>query len=400
MQESTQVAKDVMDVHRLFERGAQLHKARFGRDAQLCVAAPGRVNLIGEHTDYNDGFVFPMAIERHVAIVASRPSAKSSLLRVHSDSVDALVEVPLDSKPQRATPRWANYVRGIVAGFHDRGYGLDGLDLTITSSVPLGSGLSSSAALEVAVASTLEASHDIRLEPLDKARLCQTAEHEYALVPCGLMDQLASVFGRRENALFIDCRSQSTTLVPLRDADLSILVCNSNVRHSLADGEYAKRRAECHGAAEVLGKASLRDATLLEVQNAEAQLGSPKFQRARHVVSENRRTQEFRDALCSGDLMRAGELMYQSHASLRDDYTVSCQELDILVDAAQALGAASGVYGSRMTGGGFGGCTVSLVRTSHVEDIICSLVDRYRATTGKRLDAFVTRPSEGMVYWA
>ncbi len=384
----------------MFERAVRLHEARFARQACIFVAAPGRVNLIGEHTDYNDGFVFPMAIERYVAIAASRPETAMRRLRAHSDAIDAPVEISLEVKPPRGKPKWANYVRGIVAGFIQRGHAIPPLDLTITSNVPLGAGLSSSAALEVAVASTLETALRLQLDPLDKARLCQTAEHEYALVPCGLMDQLASVFGRRAHALFIDCRTLDPQLVPWCNASVVVLVCNSNVRHSLADGEYAKRRAQCQHAAEVLGVESLRDSTIQNVLGAEQRLGHPYFQRARHVATENQRAQDFAVALTGGDLSRVGQLMYESHDSLRDDYGVSCEELDLLVDTARGLGSNSGVYGSRMTGGGFGGCTVSLVRAECVSEITARLTSRYLETTGKRLDAFVTKPSEGMVWQA
>jgi galactokinase len=400
MQESRVVAKDAKDVHPLFERAVRLHQARFGRDASIFVAAPGRVNLIGEHTDYNDGFVFPMAIERYVGIAASRPEQAAGHLRVQSDAIGAAVEIAVGSKPLRGEPKWANYVRGVVAGFLERGYTVPALDLTIKSSVPLGAGLSSSAALEVAVASALETAIGVQLEPLDKARLCQKAEHEYALVPCGLMDQLASVFGRRAHALFVDCRTQQPQLVPLSDPEVSVLICNSNVRHSLADGEYGKRRAQCEHAAAVLGVKSLRDTALEGVLGAGEQLDELHLRRARHVVSENQRAQDFKLALDAGDLPRAGQLMYESHISLRGDYEVSCKELDLLVDTARELGLNSGVYGSRMTGGGFGGCTVSLVRTERVDTLVASLTARYLEVTGKRLDAFVTQPSEGMVWQA
>jgi galactokinase len=395
--ESTKDKKSAMDVQRLIERADLLHRTRFGRESNFRVAAPGRVNLIGEHTDYNDGFVFPIAIERYVAVAASYPGGTDARLLVHSDAVDASVDISLGSRPQGGEPQWANYVRGVVAGFQDRGHDLPSLDLAITSSVPLGAGLSSSAALEVAIASILEAAIGVRLDPLDKARLCQTAERDYARVPCGLMDQMASVFGRREHALFIDCRSQTTTMVPLRDPSVSVLVCNTNVRHTLANGEYAKRRAECQQATQVLGVLSLRDATVDQVVGAAQQLGDSLFRRARHVVTENQRALEFADALAGGDVSRAGRLMVRSHASLRDDYQVSCRELDILVDAAERLTTTCGMYGSRMTGGGFGGCTVSLVETASVEEVVSRLTDRYREATGRLLNAFVTRPSEGAI---
>jgi galactokinase len=377
-----------------------LHQSRFDQKASIFVAAPGRVNLIGEHTDYNDGFVFPMAIERFVGIAVSHALRAGRTLRVQSDGMGSAVEIPTDQKPVRGEPKWADYVRGIVAGFLERGHAVPSLDLTITSSVPLGAGLSSSAALEVAVASALEGALGIQLDPLEKARLCQRAEHEYARVPCGLMDQLASVFGRRAHALFVDCRTQQLQLIPLSDAQVSVLICNSNVRHSLADGEYGKRRAQCQRAAEIIGVTSLRDAKLASVTSPGGRLDELHLRRARHVITENLRVEAFAKALTAGDLARAGQLMYESHVSLRDDYEVSCKELDVLVAAAQELGSSGGVHGSRMTGGGFGGCTVSLVRTDCVESIAAQLAARYLEVTGKHLDAFVTQPSEGMVWKA
>lgn len=400
MIEATKVAMGAKDVHPLFERALGLHLSRFDQEASSFVAAPGRVNLIGEHTDYNDGFVFPMAIERFVGIAVSQAPRVARALRVQSDGIGSVVEIPTDQKPARGEPRWANYVRGIVSGFLERGHAVPSLDLTITSSVPLGAGLSSSAALEVAVASALEAALGIRLDPLDKARLCQRAEHEYAQVPCGLMDQLASVFGRRGHALFVDCRTQQPRSIPMNDPQVSVLICNSNVRHSLADGEYATRRAQCQHATEAMGVASLRDATLASAASVGGRLDELHLRRARHVITENQRAEEFAEALAAGDLARAGQLMYESHASLRDDYEVSCKELDLLVTAAQELGSSAGVYGSRMTGGGFGGCTVSLVRTDCVQSIISQLTARYGEMTGNHLDAFVTQPSEGLVWTA
>jgi galactokinase len=341
-----------------------------------------------------------MAIQRYVGVAVSPPQKDHRLLRVQSEAIGNVVEIPIDAKPRRGDPKWANYVRGIVAGFLERGYTVPSLDMTIASSVPLGAGLSSSAALEVAVCGALEAELGIQLDPLEKARLCQAAEHEYALVPCGLMDQLACVFGRRGHALFIDCRTEQPQLVALRDPQLSVLICNSNVRHSLADGEYGKRRAQCQHAAAALGVTSLRDASVKEVLTAGPRLDELHLRRARHVTTENQRTQDFAQALDAGDLSRAGQLMYESHASLRDDYEVSCDELDLIVATAEALGLTAGVYGARMTGGGFGGCTVSLVRSDCVAPIVAQLTAKYLEGTGKRLDAFVTQPSEGLVWRA
>jgi galactokinase len=401
MPESTNVAVGATDLKSLFEVARRTHEHRYGLAATLYVAAPGRVNLIGDHTDYNDGLVFPMAIDRFVVIAAS-PSisalAPASALTLYSDAEDQSAEIDLSARPSRTSIGWANYATGVVAGLLDRRHALRGAALTITSSLPIGAGLSSSAALEVAVATALEELNGFRLEPLEKARLCQAAEHEFAGVPCGIMDQLSSVCGRRDRALFIDCRTLAVREVPLSDPGVSVLVCNSNTSHSLASSEYAARRADCERAARQLDKTSLRDVQLAELPGLPSQLTDTLVKRVRHVVTENQRVEDFSKALAAGDWDWAGKLMYESHASLRDDYEVSCTELDCLVEAAHALGIGHGIFGSRMTGGGFGGSTVSLVRTERVADVVDAIGSRYRAETGKAMTAFVTRPEQGSVY--
>jgi galactokinase len=255
--------------------------------------------------------------------------------------------------------------------------------------------LSSSAALEVATATLLETVTGTTLDPVDKARLCQKAEHEFAGVPCGLMDQLVCILGEDKGPMLIDCRSEMTRTVPVADRAACIVIANSNVRHSLGDGAYARRRAECESAARQLGVVSLRDATTEMVDAARHTLGPVLHRRARHVVTENARTLEAADALEGGDVQSAGSLFYDSHRSLRDDYEVSCTELDVLVDVARELGERSGVYGARMTGAGFGGCTVTLVRAGSGEAVARELRRRYERRTGHTIDAFVTLPARG-----
>ncbi|HMA95139.1 MAG TPA: galactokinase [Polyangiaceae bacterium] len=396
MQQVTSTVAEATDQQRLLDRAARLHEERIGRTAELLVAAPGRVNLIGEHTDYNDGFVFPMAIERYVAVAVS-VAPQGRQLTAYSGSMSESIRIPLSGELTRGEPNWANYVRGVVAGFLRRGYDFPGIDLVILSSVPLGAGLSSSAALEVAVATVLEQVSGRVLEPLEKALLCQAAEHEFAAVPCGLMDQLASVFSKRDHALFIDCRTRHVDFVPFHAEEVGVLVCNSNVRHSLGSSAYGTRRSECEYAARSLGIPTLREASLDDLARVSSELESPYRERARHVITENSRVQQFADALSNADFPNAGRLMYESHESLRKDYEVSCRELDVLVDSASEIGESGGVYGSRMTGGGFGGCTVSLVRFSQVSKITARLTRQYRERTGRELDAFVTRASEGVI---
>jgi galactokinase len=368
---------------------------RYGVRPDWLAVAPGRVNLIGEHTDYNDGFVLPMAIERYV-VIAARKATNSNLrrLRLASDAVQSTVDIPIDVRPTPSEPKWANYPRGVLAGFIDRGLVPPSIDALMVSNVPLGAGLSSSAAVEVAVATLLEMACDHDLEQHEKARLCRKAEHDFAGVPCGIMDQMISVLGDSGGAILIDCRAETARCVPLADTQVSILVTNTNIRHSLGTGEYGKRRAQCCDAARKLGLESLRDANL-QMLDAHSGLTEIERRRARHVVTENERTLLAAESLMNGDMLRAGHLMYASHASLRDDYEVSCPELDILVDCAGNIGESRGVFGARMTGGGFGGCTVTLLRTDCVEEVMSHLATDYRERTGRVATGFVSRPARG-----
>jgi galactokinase len=376
---------------------SQMLVERFGQAPRWIVAAPGRVNLIGEHTDYNDGFVLPMAIERYTAIAAS-PTVEGpggATLSVHSAATHGSATLRLGAPQRSEAPPWANYLRGVVAGFQRRGIALPSLSAVIASDVPLGAGLSSSAALEVATATLFELAAGVTLDKVEKARLCQTAEHELAGVPCGLMDPLASILGEARGPLLIDCRTGEARVLSLADTGVSVLVVNSRVRHSLGDGAYAKRRAECEAAAQVLGVASLRDATARSLEEARDRLGSVLYRRAKHVVTENARTLDAARAFEAGDSRAAGALFYESHRSLRDDYEVSCEEIDVLVDAARELGEGAGVYGARITGGGFGGCTVTLVETDKVGAVRRDLCRMYERRTGRTADAFVSRPALG-----
>jgi galactokinase len=249
--------------------------------------------------------------------------------------------------------------------------------------------------LEVATATLLEALCNESLEPVEKALLCQKAEHDFAGVPCGIMDQFSSVMCRQDALMLLDCRSQEVELVPFNDADISVVVANTNVKHELTGGEYAERRQTCERAADILGVDTLRDATPEQLAASKDKLSSVQQQRARHVISEIARTVDCADALRTSDWATVGELMYASHASLRDDYEVSCAELDLMVEIARMIGPAGGVIGSRMTGGGFGGCTVSLVRSGNVDAFMQELYREYKSQTGIESSVFATRPSEG-----
>ncbi len=371
-------------------------EAEFGRAPRWLASAPGRVNLIGEHTDYNDGFVLPMAIERHV-VIAGAPSARGpASWRLHSVTLGETVEFSLDS-PGAEVPGWTRYVQGVAAGCASRGFDPGGLELTIASDVPLGGGLSSSAALEVATATLVEAAVGRSMNARDKVLLCQEAEHDYAGVPCGIMDQFCAVHGRRDHLMLLDCRCPDTVkMVPMDDPRVTVLIVNSKVHHELAGGEYARRRSQCESAARKLGVPQLRDADMEDLEAARDRLDAIEYRRAAHVIRENQRTPEAANAIARRDWTAVGRLMYASHDSLRDDYEVSCRELDLLVEIARNLGEAGGaVIGSRMTGGGFGGCTVSLVRTEKLEDVTSALRQEYTRATGIEPTLFVTRPADG-----
>jgi galactokinase len=370
----------------------------FGAAPRWLAVAPGRVNLIGDHTDYTGGFALPMAIDRHVVIAgapAAVPAGGRPRLRFFSGAVDASADIPLDEPLQVVEPAWANYVRGVVAGFQQRGLRPPSVDALALSDVPLGGGLSSSAALEVATATLLEAAVGVSLDHLEKARLCRQAEHDFAHVPCGLMDQLTAVLGDDTGPLLVDFESERARPVPLVDPKVGVLICNSNVRHALGDGEYARRRADCEEAARRLGLPTLRQATRALVEASRDALGPVVYRRARHVVTENARTLAAADALGVSDFAAVGALMYESHESLRSDFEVSCAELDTLVEVAREIGVDGGVFGARMTGGGFGGCAVMLVRTDLVAPITEILTREYRRRQGRALSLFLSRPSRG-----
>jgi len=342
--------------------------ARFGRQASVCASAPGRANLIGEHTDYNDGLVLPFAIARRTAVAAARRSDRR--VRVAGATADGVVEFDLDSVIERGEPRWGDYVRGVLAEClaHDgEGGSMDpgGFDAWIDSDIPVGAGLSSSAALEVAIAGVVEAFAGRTLEPAAKAALCRRAEHRFAGVPCGIMDQMASVLADEDTLLFLDCRSGHWERVALPAGEVELVVVDSELPHDLGQGEFARRVAECRQAARLLGVASLREATRADVERLAQQGEVLLHARALHVVEENERVLEAVASIRAGDWPRLGALLDASHASLRDRYEVSRPEMNELVAALKRDGA----YGARMTGGGFGGCAVALrpvtSRTAH-----------------------------------
>jgi galactokinase len=365
-------------------------RSRFGASATIIAVAPGRVNLIGEHIDYCDGFVLPFAIERTVLIAAAPNGTEVARVATACDSEGA--EIPTLVPQEISSPKWSNYLRGVIHGFQQRGISIPGFDAFIVSSLPGGAGLSSSAALECAVATLLEGLTGTTLGTREKALLAQKAEHDFASVPCGIMDQFASAFGKEGQLILIDCRSGGTEMVPFADPELTILVSNTKVSHELSDGGYAARRKSTEDGLAAIGKPSWRDVTPEDLENAVSKMDAVTFRRSRHVVGEIARTIAAAVALKGKDFPKLGDLMYASHDSLRDDFEVSCPELDHLVKIARDL---EGVIGARMTGGGFGGSTVTLCRAKDAEAIAAKLVASYGAEFGFAPEIFATRPADG-----
>jgi UDPglucose--hexose-1-phosphate uridylyltransferase len=364
--------------------------------AAVTAVAPGRVNLIGEHTDYNDGFVLPMAIEASIELSARpRPGRE---VRVHAadlgESVSFSLAEPLVPDPAH---RWSDYLRGVLWALGRAGVVVPGMEIAFGGDLPRGAGLSSSAALEVATALAARALAGFEMDVPRLARLCREAENDFVGVSCGIMDPFVSLAATAGHALFLDCRSLETEQIPLALGDHRIGICHSGVPHALAASEYNVRRRECAAAVEVLrsrfpGIRALRDATPDHLEACRADLGDALHRRCRHVVSENARVRESVIALRAGDLVRFGRLMVASHASLRDDYQVSCPEVDLLVDLACAT---PGVLGARITGGGFGGATVNLVARDALDEFRVRVVDGYRRRTGREGRLVVTAPAAG-----
>jgi len=359
------------------------------------VQAPGRVNLIGEHTDYNDGFVLPAAIQFRTA-VGIAPRGDQRLL-LYSENYDDQLGFDLAHLPSAPRRHWSDYIVGVASKLAEQGILLPGASLLIDGEVPQGAGLSSSASLEVAVCEAfLEISHR-KMEGKELALLCQRAENEFVGARCGIMDQFVSVHGRKHNALLLDCRSLAYHHQPI-PAEVRLVICNTMVRHSVAGGEYNKRRMECEAAAAYFSKIlpgvkALRDVSLEELERHGSALPETIRKRCQHVIKENARVLDAADALAQGNLTRFGRRMRESHASLRDDFEVSCGELDTMVELACQI---EGVYGARMTGGGFGGCTINLVRSDKVELFQSKVSEGYGRATGRRPEIYVCTAADGV----
>jgi galactokinase len=363
-------------------------RRRFGRGASVVAEAPGRVNLIGEHTDYNEGHVLPLAIDRTVAVAALVGEEGVRAVSLDYGEEDAFAPAELRPGGSRG---WRAYVRGVVWALAEAGVRPAGVDRAFGGDVPQGAGLSSSAALEVALAAAIAAVAGTTIEGGALAALARRAENEFVGVQCGPMDQLAAVFGREGHALLIDCRSLVVEPVPLEGVE--IVVVESGVQRTLADSPYNRRRQEGAEAAAALGARSLRDVSATALEARRRELPEALYRRARHVLSEEVRVAAAADALRRGQQEIVGRLLYGSHASMRDDFEASCPEIDRLVEAARAT---EGVLGARITGGGFGGCTVNLLRPGAAAAFERSVVEPFRAATGLPARSHLVRASDGL----
>ena len=369
-------------------------KKRFGNEPQIH-RAPGRVNLIGDHTDYNEGFVLPAAIDFfcYAAISAGRDDR----FALFSENLGEAIPISL-GKPIEPSSTWSDYPLGVFLQLRNAGFALGGANLYISSDVPIGAGLSSSAALEVSTAYALLGAFGHTADPLQVAQLSQEAENDFVRAKCGIMDQFVACHGLAEHALLLDCRSLKFHAVAIPNS-LSIVICNTMVEHKLAAerNEYNKRRAECEEAIRLLAQAmpqirALRDLSAADLERNRALLPGAVYKRCRHVATENQRTEQLAEALRRNDLKRISELMAESHRSLRDDYEVSCPELDLMVALAEQQ---RGVHGARMTGAGFGGCTVNLVQETHVEEFRRRVAEQYLARTGRSPEIYVCKAVGG-----
>jgi galactokinase len=357
---------------------ASMFKKLYGARPRL-FRAPGRVNLIGEHTDYNEGFVLPMAINQGtiVAIAARR----DRILRARSLNLNESIELDLDKLSSGHQGAWRDYIEGIASALMEKSVSLHGADIVIQSDVPIGSGLSSSAALEIALAKALVSISNGSIDNLSLALAGQKAEHGHVGIHCGIMDQFTAVHALKDHAILLDCRSLDANLIPLKLQDCKIVICDSRVRHQLASSEYNQRRQDCEKGVRLLRTVlpeirALRDVSLPELDANRSFLTKSLLRRCTHVIGENNRTLKAAECLSHGDLAGMGKLMRESHRSLRDNYEVSCPELDRLVESAENH---PGVLGARMTGGGFGGCTVNLVESSRISSFRESIIREYQA---------------------
>jgi len=364
----------------------------FGAELRI-FRAPGRVNLIGEHTDYNEGFVMPAAIDysTYVAIVPR----EDRTITVRSDHFPDTAELNLD-RPTKSRKHWSDYPLGVAVKLEEAGHRLKGANLLIRGDVPIGSGLSSSAAIEVSTALALLDGAGLSIDRLELAKICQKAENEFVGIRSGIMDQFIACFGKKDTAVMLDCRSLESTPLPL-PKEVKLVACNTMVKHQLASSEYNARREECEQGVRILSKhlpniKSLRDVSIAELERYGSELPDVVYRRCRHVITENDRVLRAATALRNGELLTFGKLMAQSHQSLRDDYEVSCKELDLMVEFANEV---PDCIGARMTGGGFGGATINLVNSSKVDEFAAHVAKRYADATKIQPEIYVCSAADG-----
>ncbi|WP_318473417.1 galactokinase [Photobacterium leiognathi] len=366
--------------------------AVLGYQPSHLIQAPGRVNLIGEHTDYNDGFVLPCAIN-YQTVVAATPRTDNIIRVVSVDYDNATDEFDLTQPIEfQQDKMWANYIRGVVKCLLERGFTFTGADIAVTGNVPQGAGLSSSAALEVVIGQTFKVLYNLEISQADIALNGQQAENQFVGCNCGIMDQMISAEGRENHAMLLDCRSLETQAVSMPE-DMAVVIINSNKKRGLVDSEYNTRRQQCEEAARIFGVKALRDVTIEQFNAKAHELDELVAKRARHVITENDRTVEAATALRNHDMKRMAELMAQSHASMRDDFEITVFEVDTLVEIVKdVIGEQGGV---RMTGGGFGGCIVALVPPTLVDDVKAAVEAKYQAATGLKESIYVCQAKNG-----
>lgn len=373
------------------QRANKLFVQTFGTQADELYCAPGRVNLIGEHTDYNDGFVLPAAINFHTAVVAKRRDDLQ--FRAVSDAYPG--EIVSWTFGEEGTPQarhWSNYLKGFTAAMASSGLAPKGLDVAVVSNIPMNAGLSSSSALEVAFGTAVNDCSQIKLSPLAIAQLAQRGESQFVGQPCGIMDQMICALGEQDHAFLIDCLDLDSEAVCIPE-NLSLLIINSNVKRNEIAEQYNLRKQQCLQAAEHFGLESLRDLNLATLEAAKAELADTHYKRAKHVLTENRRTQNAAWALESGDIAKLSKLMAESHISMRDDFEISTTEIDYLVEiVSEVIGDRGGV---RMTGGGLGGCVVALVDHAFTDAVIATIEQKFTEKTGLEADIYLCLASDG-----
>ncbi|QJW51785.1 galactokinase [Proteus terrae subsp. cibarius] len=379
----------------LINNVTRLFSSIFGYAPTHFIQAPGRVNLIGEHTDYNDGFVLPCAINYQMVVAAAK--REDNIIRVIAvDYQNEVDEFNLDNSIEFLPNKmWANYVRGVIHFLQKDNYSFHGMDIAISGNVPQGAGLSSSAALEVAIGQTLKTLYQLPISQKEIALNGQKAENQFVGCNCGIMDQLISACGEENHALLIDCRSLETSAVTMPE-NMVVMIINTNKKRGLVDSEYNTRRQQCEEAAHILNVTALRDASLEDLVAKKALMSDVVYRRARHVITENSRTLDAAEALLRGDLTTLSQLMMQSHHSMRDDFEITVKEVDSLVEIVKSVIGDRG--GVRMTGGGFGGCVVALVTPDLVDKVVDSVKAQYEAKTGLKETIYVCSASQGAGY--